>query len=73
MDRDRRLSLTVGGLVLASLVALAVAILSLSSQRGIWTPHYRLVGHFNSVGGLIGGAPVWLADRPKTSTNSSRM
>jgi len=63
MDRDRRLSLTVGGLALASLVVLAVAILSLSSQRGIWTPHYRLVGYFDNVGGLIGGAPVWLAGK----------
>lgn len=63
MDRDRRLSLTVGGLVVASLVAFAVAILSLSSQTGVWTPHYRLVGYFDNVGGLIGGAPVWLAGK----------
>jgi phospholipid/cholesterol/gamma-HCH transport system substrate-binding protein len=63
MDRDRRLSLTVGGLALVSLVVLAVAILSLSSQQGIWTPHYRLVGYFDNVGGLIDGAPVWLAGK----------
>ncbi len=63
MDRDRRLSLTVGGLVVVSLVAFAAAILSLSSQRGVWTPHYRLVGYFDNVGGLIGGAPVWLAGK----------
>jgi phospholipid/cholesterol/gamma-HCH transport system substrate-binding protein len=63
MERDRRLSLTVGGLALASLTVLAVAILSLSSQRAIWTPHYRLVAFFDNVGGLIGGAPVWLAGK----------
>ncbi len=63
MDRDRRLSLTVGGLVLGGLVALCVAILTLSSQSGIWTSHYRLVGYFDNVGGLIRGAPVWLAGK----------
>jgi phospholipid/cholesterol/gamma-HCH transport system substrate-binding protein len=63
MDRDRRLSLTVGGLALVSLTALMVAILSLSSQQSIWKPHYRLIGYFNNVGGLIDGAPVWLAGK----------
>lgn len=61
MDRDRRLSLTVGGLALVSVAALAVAILSLSSQQGVWTPHYRLVAYYENVQGLIAGAPVWLA------------
>jgi phospholipid/cholesterol/gamma-HCH transport system substrate-binding protein len=61
MDRDRRLSLTVGGFVLASLALLAVAILSLSSQEGIWTPRYRLVGYYDNVGGLIAGAAVGVA------------
>jgi phospholipid/cholesterol/gamma-HCH transport system substrate-binding protein len=61
MDRDRRLSLTVGGLALVSVFVLVVAILSLSSQQGVWTPHYRLVAHFDNVQGLIGGSPVWLA------------
>ncbi len=63
MERDRRLSLTVGGLALVSMAALAVAILSLSSQQSIWKPHYRLIGHFDNVGGLIDGAPVWLAGK----------
>jgi phospholipid/cholesterol/gamma-HCH transport system substrate-binding protein len=61
MDRDRRLSLTVGGLALLSVAALAVAILSLSSQQGVWTPHYRLVAYYQNVQGLIAGSPVWLA------------
>ena len=61
MDRDRRLSLTVGGLALVSAFVLVVAILSLSSQQGVWTPHYRLVAHFDNVQGLIAGSPVWLA------------
>jgi phospholipid/cholesterol/gamma-HCH transport system substrate-binding protein len=61
MDRDRRLSLIVGAFVLASLALLAVAILSLSSQEGIWTPRYRLVGYYDNVGGLISGAAVGVA------------
>jgi phospholipid/cholesterol/gamma-HCH transport system substrate-binding protein len=61
MDRDRRLSLTVGGFALASLALLAVAILSLSQQQGIWTPRYRLVGYYDNVGGLIPGAAVRVA------------
>jgi phospholipid/cholesterol/gamma-HCH transport system substrate-binding protein len=61
MDRDRRLSLTVGAFALASLLLLAVAILSLSSQEGIWTPRYRLVGYYDNVGGLISGAAVGVA------------
>jgi phospholipid/cholesterol/gamma-HCH transport system substrate-binding protein len=61
MDRDRRLSLTVGAFVLASLALLAVAILSLTSQEGIWTPRYRLVAYYDNVGGLISGAAVGVA------------
>jgi phospholipid/cholesterol/gamma-HCH transport system substrate-binding protein len=64
MDRDRRLSLTVGVFALVSLVALAFAITSLSTRSGVWAPRYRLVGYFDNVQGLIGGAPVWLAGRP---------
>lgn len=63
MDRDRRLSLTVGGLVLASVGALALVILSLSSQEGVWRPRYRLVAYFDNVQGLISSAPVWLAGK----------
>jgi phospholipid/cholesterol/gamma-HCH transport system substrate-binding protein len=61
MDRDRRLSLIVGGFVLLALGTLALAILSLSAQRGLWTSRYRLIAYFGNVQGLIGGAPVWLA------------
>ena len=39
MDRDRRLSLTVGGFALVALAALMVAILSLSAHLGPRQPH----------------------------------
>jgi phospholipid/cholesterol/gamma-HCH transport system substrate-binding protein len=61
MDRDRRLSLVVGAFALASLLLLGVAILSLSSQEGVFTPRYRLVGYYDNVGGLVPGAAVRLA------------
>lgn len=61
MDRDRRLSLTVGGFTLLSLAALAVAILQLSAEQGIFRPRYGLVAYFRNVQGLVGGAQVWLA------------
>lgn len=63
MDRDRRLSLTVGGLFLASIIVMAVVILSLSSQSGVWAPRYQLVAYWGNVQGLISGAPVWLAGK----------
>ena len=61
MDGNRRLSLVVGAFVLISVGAAVVAILSLSSQQGIWRDRYQLVGHFDNVQGLIPNAPVWLA------------
>jgi phospholipid/cholesterol/gamma-HCH transport system substrate-binding protein len=61
MDRDRRLSLTVGGFVLAALAALAVGILSLSAEQGVFRPRYRLVAYFENVQGLVSGAAVRLA------------
>jgi phospholipid/cholesterol/gamma-HCH transport system substrate-binding protein len=61
MDRDRRLSLTVGGFALVALAALLVAILSLSSQQGIFRARYRLVAYFDNVQGLVSGAAVRLA------------
>jgi phospholipid/cholesterol/gamma-HCH transport system substrate-binding protein len=61
MDRDRRLSLTVGGFVLAALAALAVGILSLSAEQGVFQPRYRLVAYFDNVQGLVSGAAVRLA------------
>lgn len=61
MPDSRRLSLVVGAFALAAIAALALAILSLSSQQGLWTDRYRLIGYFDNVGGLIPNAPVWLA------------
>ena len=59
-DRSRT-SLVVGSFALAALVALALAILSLSSQEGVFSGRYRLVGYYENVQGLIANAPVWLA------------
>jgi phospholipid/cholesterol/gamma-HCH transport system substrate-binding protein len=61
MDRDRRLSLTVGGFALVALAALLVAILSLTAQQGIFRARYRLVAYFDNVQGLVSGAAVRLA------------
>jgi phospholipid/cholesterol/gamma-HCH transport system substrate-binding protein len=58
---DRRTSLIVGVFALAALGALALAILSLSSQEGVFGDRYRLVGYYENVQGLIPNAPVWLA------------
>lgn len=63
MNRDRRSSLMVGGFALGCLVLLAYAILSLSAERGFWSPRYRLVTYFQDVQGLIAGAPVRLAGK----------
>jgi phospholipid/cholesterol/gamma-HCH transport system substrate-binding protein len=63
MDGNRRLSLVVGAFVLIAVGAAVVAILSLSSQQGIWRDRYQLVGHFDNVQGLIPNAPVWLAGK----------
>lgn len=60
---DRRLSLVVGGFILASLGLLALGILLLSSGSGIFSPQYRLVAGFGNVQGLQPGAPVWLAGK----------
>ncbi|HEY5658419.1 MAG TPA: MlaD family protein [Myxococcota bacterium] len=53
----------VGAFVLIAVGAAVVAILSLSSQQGIWRDRYRLVSHFDNVQGLIPNAPVWLAGK----------
>ncbi len=59
-DRNRT-SLIVGSFALAALGALALAILSLSSQEGVFQGRYQLVGYYENVQGLISNAPVWLA------------
>jgi phospholipid/cholesterol/gamma-HCH transport system substrate-binding protein len=58
---DRRTSLIAGLFALAALGALALAILALSSQRGVFGARYRLIGYYDNVQGLIPNAPVWLA------------
>lgn len=63
MERDGRLALTVGIFVLVALGALAVSILSLTSERGLFVSEYRLQAAFANVQGLQAGAPVWLAGK----------
>ena len=63
MDRDRRTSLWVGLFAFAALAAFAGAVLSLTAERGFWKPRYRLVAYFESVQGLVQGAPVRLAGK----------
>ena len=70
MDRDRRTSLWVGLFALAALVAFAGAVLSLTAERGFWKPRYRLVAYFESVQGLVQGAPVRLAGKDVGSVES---
>ena len=61
MNENRRLSLVVGSFVLLALGALALALLSLSSQEGVWRDQYRLQASYDNVQGLLPNAPVWLA------------
>ena len=61
MDRDRRLSLTVGGFAVAAFAALALMLLSLSQEQGVFQARYKLVAYFENVQGLVPGAAVWLA------------
>lgn len=63
MNRDRRSNLVVGAFGLGCLALLAYAVLSLSAERGFWSPRYRLVAYFEDVQGLIAGAPVRLAGK----------
>jgi phospholipid/cholesterol/gamma-HCH transport system substrate-binding protein len=51
----------VGGFAVVALGALAVAILSLSAEQGIFRARYGLVAYFGNVQGLVGGAAVRLA------------
>lgn len=63
MERDGRLALVVGTFVLVALGALAVSILSLTTERGLFGVEYRLRAPFDNVLGLQVGAPVWLAGK----------
>ena len=63
MEGNRRIAIVVGAFVLAGLAALALTILSLSSQQGVFRDRYRLVAYFENVQGLLANAPVWLAGR----------
>ena len=49
MERERRLSLVVGGFFLLALGSFAVIVLSLSARTGVWSRHYELVAHFGDV------------------------
>ncbi|MAG34425.1 MAG: hypothetical protein CL908_26440 [Deltaproteobacteria bacterium] len=63
MERDARTSLMVGGFVLTALVALALGILSLSAESGLFQSRYRVTAQFANVLGLLPGAPVWLGGK----------
>ena len=63
MDDKNRLSLMVGMFFIATLVALAVAVLTLSSESGLFASYYRIHASFDNVQGLLPGAPVWMAGK----------
>jgi phospholipid/cholesterol/gamma-HCH transport system substrate-binding protein len=63
MQREGRLAVAVGSFVLVSLLALAISILSLTSERGLFVTYYNLEARFENVQGLLAGAPVWLAGK----------
>lgn len=63
MELDRRLSLVVGAFTIVVVTALAVVLTSLTAERSLFTPQYRLVAHFDNALGLLSGAPVWLAGK----------
>jgi phospholipid/cholesterol/gamma-HCH transport system substrate-binding protein len=63
MPDSRQLSLIVGAFFIASLAAIGVAVLSLSSESGLFASQYRLYSKFENVQGLLPGAPVWMAGK----------
>jgi phospholipid/cholesterol/gamma-HCH transport system substrate-binding protein len=63
MPDSRKLSLIVGAFFIASLVALGVAVLSLTSESGLFASQYRIYAKFENVQGLLPGAPVWMAGK----------
>lgn len=72
MEREGRLALSVGTFVLLALAALAVSILSLTTERGLFATEYRLEAPFENVLGLQAGAPVWLAGKEVGRVESIR-
>lgn len=63
MNENARPAFWVGLFALLVLAAFVVAVLSLSQNRGLWTPRYELLAYFDDVQGLIDGAPVRLAGK----------
>lgn len=63
MEDNRRLSLMVGTFFITALAALAFAVLTLSSESGLFASYYRIYASFDNVQGLLPGAPVWMAGK----------
>ena len=63
MQDNRRLSLIVGAFFITTLAALAFAVLTLSSESGLFDSYYRIHASFDNVQGLLPGAPVWMAGK----------
>ena len=63
MEDSRRLSLMVGAFFIVTLVSLAVAVLTLSSESGLFVSYYKIYANFDDVQGLLPGAPVWMAGK----------
>ncbi len=63
MEDSRRLSLMVGAFFIVTLVSLAVAVLTLSSESGLFVSYYKIHANFDDVQGLLPGAPVWMAGK----------
>jgi phospholipid/cholesterol/gamma-HCH transport system substrate-binding protein len=63
MNDSRRLSLMVGTFFIATLVALGGAVLTLSSESGLFVSYYKIHANFDDVQGLLPGAPVWMAGK----------
>jgi phospholipid/cholesterol/gamma-HCH transport system substrate-binding protein len=63
MEDSRRLSLMVGSFFIVTLVSLAVAVLTLSSESGLFVSYYKIYANFDDVQGLLPGAPVWMAGK----------
>lgn len=72
MESSRRLAVGVGLFLVVSGLALAVAILTLTAESGLFARQYRLEAHFDNVQGLLAGAPVWLAGREVGRVGSVR-